>query len=284
MPFTPAHVAAVIPLVRWTRVRAVLDPWALAVGAMVPDLPLFLPYLQDYTGWHTPAGVVTDDLVAVVVLLAVFQFGVRDPLTALLPPSLAGRAAALPGPAWRRFHAVVLGAVAGAATHVLWDSFTHDWGAVFWGWSWLSEAVVPGLPGFRVAQYVSSVLGLAATGWWLVRSLLAAPPGVLPDRLILPAAVRWSVLGGAVVAACGAAAVWTLVDPPNPAFGWAGAVTKTGVGVIVGWCAVITVYVVVWWLGRAMRLRRTAGSPRGPVDRRTEAPDSPHHVPPRRRR
>ncbi|MFC6085066.1 DUF4184 family protein [Sphaerisporangium aureirubrum] len=256
MPFTPAHVAVVIPLVRWRRVRGVLDPWALAVGAMVPDLPLFLPYLQDYTRWHTPAGVVTDDVVAVVVVLAFFQFVVRDPLTALLPPSLSGRVAALPGPAWRRAHAIVLGAVAGAGSHVLWDSFTHDWGAEFWGWAWLSEPLVPGLPGFRAAQYASSLLGMAVTAWWVVTALRAEPSQPPPDRLALPAAVRWGVLGGAVAAACGAAAVWTLVDPPNPVFGWAGVVTKTGVGVIVGWCAVIAAYALTWWLRRAVRSSR----------------------------
>ncbi|MEO3813093.1 DUF4184 family protein [Sphaerisporangium sp. B11E5] len=256
MPFTPAHVAVVIPLVRWARVRKVLDPWALTVGAMVPDLPLFLPYLQDYSRWHSPAGVVTDDVAAVVVLLALFQYVARAPLTALLPPPLAGRVAALPGPAWRRFHAVVLGAVAGAATHVLWDSFTHDWGAEFWGWAWLSEPLAPGLPGFRLAQYVSSVLGLAVTGLWIALALRAGAPQPPPDHLALPPAVRWGVLGGAVVAACGAAAVWRLVDPPNPVFGWAGVVTKTGVGVVVGWCAVITLYAVTWWCGRAIRLSR----------------------------
>jgi hypothetical protein len=259
VPFTAAHVAVVLPLVRWAWVRKVLDPWALAVGAMVPDLPLFLPYLQDYTRWHTPAGVVTDDVVAVVVVLAVFQFVVRDPLTALLPPSVAGRVAALRGPVWRRFHAIVLGAVVGAASHVLWDSFTHDWGAEFWGWTWWSAPLLPGapgLPGFRVAQYVSSVLGMAVTAWWIVRALLAEPPKPLPSRLVLPAAVRWGVIGGAVVAACGAAAMWTLVDPPNPAYGWAGVVTKTGVGVVVGWCAVLAAYALTWWFRRAIPLSR----------------------------
>ncbi|MET8145270.1 DUF4184 family protein [Sphaerisporangium sp. NPDC005288] len=301
MPFTPAHVAVVIPLIGSPRVRKVLDPWALGVGAMVPDLPMFLPYLSNYSRWHSPAGVVTDDVAAVFVLLALLQFVLRDPLTALLPPRLAARVAALPGPAWRRFPAIALGAAAGAATHVLWDSFTHEWGAALWGWAWMTAPVVGWLNGAQVAQYASSVLGLALTVWWVLRYLRAArnaprpeapglgPVGVRPrhtgragvegrpeltaraevegrpeltaraeveGRPELTARARWGVLTGAAGGACCAAALWTFVDPPNPQYGWAGVLAKTGVGLVVGLCAVLTVYALLWQLARVIRLTR----------------------------
>ncbi|MEV7964534.1 DUF4184 family protein [Sphaerisporangium sp. NPDC088356] len=256
MPFTPSHVAAVIPLISRARVRRVLDPWALGVGAMVPDLPMFLPYLDAYTRWHSPIGVVTDDVVAVFVLLALVQFVFRDPLTALLPQPLAARIAALPGPGWRRFPAIALGAAVGAATHVFWDSFTHDWGARFWGWSWLTAPVAGWVNGYRLMQYGSSVVGLALVGWWLLRALRPRASGPLPDRLALPGAVRWGVLACTFAGACCTAGVWSLVDPPNPVFGWAGIVTKTGVGLVVGFCAVLTVYALLWQLRRVIRLSR----------------------------
>ena len=56
MPFTPTHVAAIIPVAflgrRWFPFSA------LAIGAMVPDLPLYLPGALDYQVTHSPAGLV----------------------------------------------------------------------------------------------------------------------------------------------------------------------------------------------------------------------------------
>jgi hypothetical protein len=256
VPFTPSHVAAVIPLISSPRVRRFLDPWALGVGSMVPDLPMFLPYLDAYTRWHSPMGVVTDDVVAVFVLLALFQFVFRDPLTALLPEPLAARIAALPGPAWRRFPTIALGAALGAATHVFWDSFTHDWGAAFWGWSWMTAPVFGWVNGYRLLQYISSVAGLVVTGWWLARELRSPGTEPLPARLTLPAAMRWGVVACTCGGACCSAGVWTSVDRPNPAYGWAGIITKTGVGLVVGFCAVLTVYSLIWQLKRVLRLSR----------------------------
>lgn len=256
MPFTPSHIAAVIPFISSARVRRILDPWALGVGAMVPDLPMFLPYLDAYGRWHSPLGVVTDDVAAVFVLLALFQFLFRDPLTALLPGPLPARVAALPGPDWRRFPAIALGGAAGAATHVFWDSFTHDWGAAFWGWAWLTAPVLGWVNGHRLLQYASSVAGLAVTGWWLVRALRGPGVGPPPARLALPGWVRRAVIGCVIAGAGLAAPVWTLVDPPNPVHGWAGIVTKTGVGLVVGFCAVLTLYALLWQSRRVTRLSR----------------------------
>ncbi|MGW4799246.1 DUF4184 family protein, partial [Nonomuraea sp. NPDC004297] len=93
MPFTPSHIAAVLPLIGSHRVRRFVDPWALAFGAMVPDLPVFLTFLPDYSDWHSWLGVVTIDPLAVLILLPLFHLVLRDPLIALLPPALAGRGA-----------------------------------------------------------------------------------------------------------------------------------------------------------------------------------------------
>ncbi|GII78449.1 hypothetical protein Sru01_34310 [Sphaerisporangium rufum] len=317
MPFTPSHVAAVIPLILPARARRVLDPWALAVGAMVPDLPMFLPYLDDYAGWHSPRGVVTKDVAATVVLLALFQFVFRQPLTALLPERLARRVAALPGPGWRRFPTVLLGAAAGAATHVLWDSFTHDWGTAFWSVPLLSAPIAGGVTGYQVLQYASSAAGLAAVAWWLAtwlrtpgsgslpagRPAASEPPCPPPRRAGAPPAaapsapapsgtgpsgsgpsapvpsragpsgsassgsaasgaapsgssVRRAVPVAAVVAGLVAAPLWPLVHPPGPASGWGGLLARGGAGLVIGCCAVLTLYAGAWWLRRAIRWKR----------------------------
>nr|BFE82631.1 hypothetical protein GCM10020093_052320 [Planobispora longispora] len=178
---------------------------------MVPDLPIFLPFLPDYVIWHSPAGVLTLAPLAVALLMIVFHGLLRDPLTALLPPSLSGRAAALApgryGP--RRLPAVLAGGVIGAFTHMMWDSFTHSYSAELWGWQWLDTRVAGVLPLFRVFQYVSTVIGLAAVVAWAWRGLNRMEPRPVPERLALSVRTRYAVLA----ATAGSILLWTAAWP-----------------------------------------------------------------------
>ncbi|MGW0479151.1 DUF4184 family protein [Nonomuraea sp. NPDC003214] len=260
MPFTPSHIAAVLPLVSSPRMRRWTDPWALAVGAMVPDLPIFLPFLPDYSDWHSWQGVVTVDLAAVLVLLVLFHGLLRDPLIGLLPPAFAGRAATLL-PTRRellsRLPAVVAGALVGAGTHVLWDSFTHSTGPQEWG-HWLGVSVLGVLPLFRVLQYVSSAVGLAVVVWWAWRGLAAMPPAPVPGRLRVSARVRGGVLAGGAAGILTGAFVWPLIDEPNPAYGLPAVITKVGAGTVVGLCLVLVCYAVGWQLRRLVAVSEGA--------------------------
>ncbi|TMR17067.1 DUF4184 family protein [Nonomuraea turkmeniaca] len=248
MPFTPSHMAVVAPLISSPRVRRFVDPWALAMGAMIPDLPIFLPFLPDYTNWHSWLGVVTIDPVAVLVLLPLFHWVFRDPLISLLPPSLAGRAALL-APDRLRPLPIVAGAVLGAATHVLWDSFTHSTGPAEWG-PWLSVSVFGVIRLFRLLQYTSSVIGLAVVAWWGWRGLSRMAAAPVPDRLRISPRTRWTVLATGVAGILAGALLWPLVDQPDPAFGLPSVITKTGAGTVIGLCAVLTCYALAWQVGR----------------------------------
>ncbi|KAB8193449.1 DUF4184 family protein [Nonomuraea phyllanthi] len=256
MPFTPSHIAAVVPLISSERVRRFADPWALALGAMVPDLPIFLPILPDYTDWHSWRGVVTIDLLAVLVLLPLFHWVFRDPLISLLPQSLAGRAAAL-APARLPFLPMVAGAIVGAASHLLWDSFTHSRGVVEWG-PWLSVTVLGVIPLFRLLQYTSSVVGLALVAWWGWRGLSAMPPVPVPGALRIAPRVRAAVLGLCAAGTVAGALLWPLVDEPSPALGLPSVITKTGAGTVIGLCLVLTCYAVVWQVRRRMAVSEGA--------------------------
>ncbi|WP_433242983.1 DUF4184 family protein [Streptosporangium sp. CA-135522] len=249
MPFTPSHIAAVLPLVSSARARQVLDPWALALGAMVPDLPIFLPFLPGYSLWHSTRGVLTIDPFAVVVLLAAFHGLIRDPLTALLPPGLCGRVAALSpdGYGLRRLPTVIAGGVVGAFTHKLWDSFTHHYSSAIWGWDWLDARVAGLIPVFRLLQYLSTVAGLAAVLWWAWRGLSRMEPREPPRRLALSGRARRAVLLAAVAATLLGAAIWPVAFPPRS---WAETVTRVGAGVVAGCCALLLVYAGVWQLRR----------------------------------
>ncbi|MGN9784045.1 DUF4184 family protein [Nonomuraea sp. ZG12] len=260
MPFTPSHIAAVLPLISSPRLRRFADPWALAIGAMVPDLPIFLPILPDYSDWHSWQGVVTVDLASVLILLVLFHGLFRDPLLSLLPPALAGRAATL-RPSWshlaRSLPAIVAGALIGAASHVLWDSFTHSTAAAEWG-HWLGVMIFGVLPVFRLLQYVSSAVGLALVVRWAWRGLRAMPASPVPGPLMISARVRGAVIGCGSAGIVAGAFLWPLVDEPNPAFGLASVITKVGAGTVVGLCLVLTCYAAVWQVRRLVAVSEGA--------------------------
>ncbi|MFC0528680.1 DUF4184 family protein [Phytohabitans kaempferiae] len=176
MPFTGSHPAAVLPLT-----RSGLLPSALVIGSLVPDLPYYLPTPVRGATTHTLAAAVSVDVLLGLVVFAVWHAllapfaiaigprAVRDRLRPPAPrPSGLARRAVWP-------LRLLVSLAVGAATHVVWDSFTHQgrWGPAHIGWLAQSHA---GLPGYRWAQYASGVVGAAALALWLARWWRANPP------------------------------------------------------------------------------------------------------------
>ncbi|MFI7492671.1 DUF4184 family protein [Micromonospora echinaurantiaca] len=208
VPFTGSHVAAVLPLTR----SAWLVPSALVIGSMVPDLPYYLPLPVEATLTHSLAGVLGVDVVLGLVALALWHGLLARFLTAISPARLRER---LPPPARQRHWPtgraamLVVSLVVGAATHVLWDSFTHDgmWGATHIGW--LAESHL-GTAGYRWAQRVSTIVGAAAVVVWLVRWWQTQSPTPataqrpLAERVLVVAA--WTAIGLAATSGAALAA------------------------------------------------------------------------------
>jgi hypothetical protein len=197
MPFTLAHPAAVLPLRRIGYLRTA----PLVIGALIPDLPYYLPgalRLQSVT--HTFAGSLTVcPLLGYGTLVAVFVL--RTPLTALLPARarwLCLRSLA-PFSRLREWLIAPLAIVLGVWTHLLWDSFTHADGWTVHRVAALSAPVTIGpYTGTvcHVLQYLSSVFGLVVLAVWYLR--LPAPP---PER---PAGGRPSSTPALLLAAAAA--------------------------------------------------------------------------------
>lgn len=178
MPFTLAHPAAVLPL----RYLRYLRTAPLIIGALVPDVPDYLPHsfmehlrrMDPRLDTHSLACSYSVDLPLGVVLLALAVL-LREPLTVLLP----ARARSLCLHALEPFRGSVrawlwaLPAIyLGILTHLLWDSFTHGNGWAVKHIAFLSRTVVIGSYSGEVChvlQYLSSVIGLLIVALWYLR-------------------------------------------------------------------------------------------------------------------
>lgn len=214
MPFTVSHAVVALPFV-----RTPLAPAAVAVGAMTPDLPLFLsgtPLTYDVT--HSVAWIPLTVLVALALLL-VWRCVLRPAARELSPGWLAARLSpawdAPPGagaretfalrgrgrPSWQGAVLLVLALAIGVASHIAWDWFTHEGRVGTEALPVLDVAWGP-LPGYKWLQYGSSVAGLVVLAVWALVRLGRAPVAV-PSRA-LPGWVRvvwWLSLPVTLVAA-----------------------------------------------------------------------------------
>lgn len=75
----------------------------------------------------------------------------------------------------------------GVASHILWDSFTHEGRMGLAAAPILDESWGP-LPGYTWIQHGSSVLGLVVLAWWALRWLRRQTPTSSPR--VVPSAVR----------------------------------------------------------------------------------------------
>ncbi|MCU7825712.1 DUF4184 family protein [Kitasatospora sp. DSM 101779] len=189
MPFTLSHVAAVVPLIG----RGDGGVWVasgLVAGSMAPDVPFFadslLPGVYRYGAiTHRWWAVPTVDAGLAAGMVAAWHGLLREPLTGLWPVPAEGplpRGAAGAG-------AFVLSAAVGAASHVLWDSFTHPGRAGVRAFPVLGRPVAAGLPLCTVLQYGTSLLGLAVLRARVRREPPVREPGRAAVGLVAAAAV-----------------------------------------------------------------------------------------------
>ncbi|WP_101844894.1 DUF4184 family protein [Zhihengliuella sp. ISTPL4] len=218
MPFTPSHAVVALPFV-----RTPLVPAAIAIGAMTPDISLFLRNVGlNYGFLHDPVNVVWTTLLALVLFL-LWRVLLRPATLELLPGWVAAR---LPA-GWRvsglraatealsrddrpryargrRLYPFLLAvsAMLGVLSHILWDAFTHEFR---WGVELLPALANSWGPfdGYKWLQYASSALGLLGLAVWAALWLRRATARREMPR-ILPTLVRvawWLSLPVILVAA-----------------------------------------------------------------------------------
>jgi Domain of unknown function (DUF4184) len=177
MPFTFAHPAAAVPLRRPLGRYGALS--ALVIGSLSPDIAYFLPLSVAHSESHSLIGLLLFCLPVSLISYALFHLLLKGPLLGLLPDFALRRLGAhtlrfqtFPRVSWA---AVIVSSLSGGATHLLWDSFTHETGSA-----------VMALPLFRVTlfeiggnpihvykllQHASTCVGLALLCLWTWRWL-----------------------------------------------------------------------------------------------------------------
>ncbi|MFJ4191913.1 DUF4184 family protein [Kitasatospora sp. NPDC089509] len=265
MPFTLSHPAAVLPLLRSPFSRA-----ALVAGAVAPDLPYFVstiglpvsaqswyePFVNATTT-HSVSGVPAVTLPYTLLLWGLLLAAHRPVAALLRLPVTAQPPSRTVGALLRRAGWVLLSALIGIATHLVWDSFTHVDGFVVTHVHWLNSTLVGSFSWARALQHLSTIGGLAvlAVYGWRRRdrlhagTVLTGPVAATRRRVLL--ALALGALAGAV-----AHAWWRLTAPeardgvPLDAL-VEGVLSDAAKGAGAGLIAALAVYVTAWWIRRA---------------------------------
>lgn len=172
MPFTPSHIAAVLPFA-----RTPLAPAALAIGSMAPDIPYFVPgdIAREFT--HSLHGAVSIDLAIGLLAFVSWLFVLRQPVLDYAPGWVRERMPARPR--WRARNAALTGALLVAAleigilTHLLLDEFTHEGGWLDSIAPWAGAQVGTFVAANLIHAVVSIALGLVLARWvrrWVQRT------------------------------------------------------------------------------------------------------------------
>jgi len=194
MPFTPSHAVVALPFV-----RTPLVPAAIAIGAMTPDLPLFLRgFGVSYWFTHAYANIAWTAVIALGLFL-LWRVALRPAVPELSPQWLARRipadwrtpaGAALKealgiGRRWSSALWLAASLLLGVISHILWDAFTHEYRLGILLFPGLADQWGP-LHGYKWLQHGSSAVGLLVIGVWAALRLRNARPRPAEARTTRP--------------------------------------------------------------------------------------------------
>ena len=165
MPFTFSHPAAILPL-RWLPSRY-FSLTGLIVGSITPDFEYFLRMNVRSIYSHTLEGLFYFDIPVGITICFLFHDIVRNELIDHLPVNVQQRFYTLKAFNWNKaflhhWYIIVISVLIGAASHILWDDFTHPLGAFVNKYPFLRDKVKIfdfGIPVYNILQHLSSLAG-----------------------------------------------------------------------------------------------------------------------------
>lgn len=182
MPFTPAHPALVLPLLK----KRGLSALGLVVGSLAPDFEYFFKLKVNSHHSHTLAGLFYFDVPVTFLLSWLFIRFVRTNFVANLPPFFQRRFQPIMTLEVRsvlidRWFIFLVSALLGSLSHLFWDGFTHNNTFFVRNLSFYEGAYVPyegvKYPLWYALQHISSAVGLAIVLIYIVQ--LPSSPGVV---------------------------------------------------------------------------------------------------------
>jgi hypothetical protein len=219
----------------------------LLIGTFAPDFEYFLRLAPDSGFGHTLLGTFTLTLPLALLVLWLFHDFVKLPLARLLPDAIQRRLAThfeeFHFRGVRRFALIVASLLAGIATHLAWDSFTHANTWSYRHWPILSQSfpvpILGLIPLYKVFQHGSTIIGTGVLSTWLVFRYRISKPtlhvlnnAVSPTRKITVGAIIVAVaLAGAIIRAVAGMGI-PHSDPAEKRF----------VGLLI-----VTAIALVWW-------------------------------------
>ena len=198
MPFTAAHPAIVLPFIKGNP--RLISATGLIAGSLAPDFEYFFKLSVNGSHGHTIWGLLYFDIPVGALLAVLFHGVVKNNLIDNLPAAIQSRFQVV-----RHFHftpyfrmnaiTFFLCCWAGSASHVLWDSFTHN-GAYFTRHISLYDDTFFEIMGVRyplffVLQHVSTAVGFMVIALYIY---FMRPEAFDPRR---PAVLYWAVIAGA---------------------------------------------------------------------------------------
>jgi hypothetical protein len=240
MPFTLAHPAAALP---FRKTGLVIS--AVVIGSMAPDFEYFLRMAPQGRFGHTLLGLVIFTLPLALAVLWLFHRSAKFAMVKLLPTCVQQRiicATDFPFGNARRFALLVLSVLAGALTHIVWDSFTHNQSWLVEYWPLLRKTVViswltpRSLPVWKVLQHLSTLIGMGILAAWFIAWLRRTAPAQTIDSPLSRGAKLRVVLLLLALALCGALLRTVLFRPTSH-------ISRFGAfGVFV-----VTAIALLWW-------------------------------------
>jgi hypothetical protein len=199
MPNPIAHPAASIP---FTKAGMVFS--ALVIGSISPDFGYLVPLPTPYFMYNA-AGLILFDVTVGFVLLWLFHALVKWPLLSFLPESLQSRlfkhAQGFSFGPLKRFGLILLSLLVGSLTHMIWDSFTHEYGWMVEQFAFLSIPI-GGTPLYTILQNLSSIIGIIVLFYWFIKWLQTAPQSdQLPARFSNVVRITFFILTAVSLAA-----------------------------------------------------------------------------------
>jgi len=194
MPFTPAHPAIILPFLRSRYFSAT----GLVVGSMSPDFEYFFKMSVSSEHSHSIVGLFYFDLPVTLFIALIFHGVVKRNLIYNMPVFFQKRFQDLLNMDFVAYvkanlPVFLLSALLGAASHIFWDSFTHNGGYFVTTLPFYKGTHVPyggvKYPLWYALQHISTIIGLTIVTIYL----LAMAPQQMQVRS-KPRLVYWLII------------------------------------------------------------------------------------------